>query len=107
MEDSIIREEPQASNGWNNGDLDVCKQLFSCGMVWDGNLVSKDSRDHLVRNGFAVRHDGMQSLTGKGTYAYLEFMIKYNLKWWTIDDLMKHIKNELIASPETIKRAMD
>ena len=58
-------------SGPDNGDLDVCFQLFSCGCVWDGALVSKSSRDHLVRHGYAVRHRGGQSLTGCGTIAFL------------------------------------
>ena len=67
----LIRKEPRARHGWNNGDLDVAFQLFACGMVWDGALVSKESRDHLVREGYAVRRDGLQALTGKGTVAFL------------------------------------
>lgn len=55
---TLIRKCKLAQTGWNNGDLDVAFQLFSCGMVWDGNLTSKDSRDHLVREGYAVRAGG-------------------------------------------------
>jgi hypothetical protein len=51
----MIRHCARSQSGWNNGDLAVVFQLFSCGMVWDGNLVSKSSRDHLVRTGHAVR----------------------------------------------------
>lgn len=67
----MIRRCKNSQTGWNSGDLDVAIQLFSCGMVWDGNLCSKAGRDHLVANGFAVRHQGMQALTGKGTIAFL------------------------------------
>jgi hypothetical protein len=84
--------------------LDVAFQLFSCGMVWDGNLVSKSSRDHLVRAGYAVRADGYQSLTGKGVVAMLTsppvWASAYR-RWrmWK--------KNPLVASPEAIKRALN
>ena len=67
----IIRACPHSSTRRNSGDIDVAFQLFSCGMVADGNLASKESRDHLVRNGYAVRADGLQSLTGRGTVAFL------------------------------------
>jgi len=99
----IYRKNKRASNGWNNGDIDVAFQLFSCGMVWDGNLTSKSSRDHLVEVGYAVRHEGMQSLTGKGIIAFLlhfrTWISAFN-RWrlWR--------KNSFVASPEKIKNAM-
>ena len=51
--------------------MDVAFQLFSCGMVWDGNLSSKTSRSWLVEKGYAVRRDGFQAMTGKGAFAFL------------------------------------
>ncbi|MEA4856345.1 hypothetical protein [Solidesulfovibrio sp.] len=51
--------------------MDVAFQLFSCGMVWDGNLASKTSRDWLVDNKCAVRREGFQAMTGKGVFAFL------------------------------------
>jgi len=67
----LIRRCKQSRSSWNNGDIDVAIQLFRDGMVWDGNLASKESRDHLVREGYAVRMAGFQALTGKGTVAFL------------------------------------
>ena len=67
----MIRREPRASNGFNNGDLDVAFQLFACGMVWDGALSSKESRDHFVANGYAVRRSGVQAMTGRGVLHFL------------------------------------
>lgn len=67
----MIRKCSRSSTGYDSGDMDVAFQLFSCGMVWDGNLSSKSGRDHLVANGYAVRHGGMQALTGKGVVAFL------------------------------------
>jgi hypothetical protein len=54
-----------------SGELDVAISLFLHGMVWDGNVASKDDRDRLVAAGYAVRHEGMQALTGAGTVALL------------------------------------
>jgi hypothetical protein len=100
---AFIRKEPRASNGVNNGDLDVAFQLFSCGMVWDGNLSSKTSRDHLVSEGYAVRYNGMQALTGKGIVAFLTSPAIWASAWrrWR---LWKD--NPLVAAPDRIKRAM-
>lgn len=66
----IIRREPKASNGWNGGDIDTARQLLDKA-VWDGDLCSKSSRDHLVSNGYAFRSDGFQMLTEKGKQALL------------------------------------
>jgi hypothetical protein len=100
----IIRREPRASNGWNNGDLDVAFQLFSCGMVWDGNLSSKSSRSYLVQQGYAVQREGFTALTGKGTVAFLLNRVVWReafLRW-------RYFKrNPLIASPERVRAALD
>ena len=100
---SIIRREPRASNGWNNGDIDVAMQLFQCGMVWDGNLASKSSRDHLVAEGYAVRREGMQALTGKGTIAFLTSRAVWAsaFRRWRLWG-----GNPLVASLDRIKRAL-
>lgn len=66
----MIRFNPNASNGRNSGDLDVAFQLFQRGMVWDGNIASKASRNHLLEKGYAVRHAGFTALTGKGVLAF-------------------------------------
>ena len=71
----MIRREPKASNGWNGGDIDTARQLL-CGAVWDGDLCSKSSRDHFVRNGYAFRADGYQTLTEKGIQAYEEWKVR-------------------------------
>lgn len=99
----MIRREPKASNGWNNGDIDVALQLFSCGMVWDGNLASKESRSHFVANGYAVRAEGMQSLTGKGVIAVLCTRAMWRsifIRW------RKWGRCPILADAERIKRAM-
>ncbi len=99
----MIRKEPKASNGWNNGDLDTAFQLFACGMVWDGNLTSKGSRDHFVQNGYAVRSNGMQSLTGKGVFAFL----MTPAVWESARKRYQNYKrNPFVADAERIKRAM-
>ena len=71
MSKRIIRRSPKSSTGWNGGDIDTVVGLFKSGLVWDGDLPSKTSRDHLVASGFAGRHDGVQALTGKGKLAGL------------------------------------
>lgn len=82
---------------------DVAFQLFSCGIVWDGNLASKQGRDYLVEHGYAVRRNGFQSLTGKGTVAFLLHPWTYRsafLLWreWK--------RNPFIASKEQVERAV-
>lgn len=99
----LIRKCQKSSNGYNNGDLDVAFQLFSCGIVWDGNLTSKSSRDHLVAEKYAVRYQGVQALTGKGTVAFLLSPVVWvsavrRFRLWR--------KNPLVASPESVKRAI-
>lgn len=99
----MIRRCKHASNGWNNGDLDVAFQLFSCGMVWDGNLSSKESRSHFVQNGYAVKHEGMQSLTGRGVAHFLTtpaVWVSAFRRW-----RLWH-SNPLLADASRIKRAM-
>jgi len=69
---SMIRKCKRSSDGWNSADMDVAFQLFKRGMVWDGDLCSKQARDHLVSGGYAVRgSSGMQALTGRGIVAFL------------------------------------
>lgn len=104
MPERMIRREPRASNGWNNGDLDVAQQLFACGMVWDGNLASKASRDHLVANGYAVRAGGMQALTGRGT---LHFLTTPAVWISTFRRWRNWRRNPLVADDARIKRAME
>ena len=100
---AFIRKEPRARNGMNNGDIDVAFQLFSCGMVWDGNVCSKDSRDHLVSEGYAVRHSGMQAMTGKGVMAFLTSPTI----WRSAFGRWRNWKrNPLVADNARIKRAM-
>ncbi len=104
MGERMIRREPRAKNGWDNGDIDVAFQLFSCGMVWDGNLTSKQSRDHFVRNGYAVSHGGMQSLTGRGILHFLTTPAVWRSVWhrrWNWG------RNPLVADEARIKRAMN
>lgn len=35
-------------------------------VIWDGNLISKEARDELVREGFCQRDNGWNLLTLKG-----------------------------------------
>lgn len=100
----LIRKDRKASNGKNNGDIDVAFQLFSCGMVWDGNLTSKESRDHLVENGYAVRHEGMQAMTGKGKVA---FLLSPTIWRSGIRRALIWKKNPFVAKPEAVKQAMN
>ena len=41
-------------------------QLFCSGPVRDGNLVAKEARRWLVKNGFAFQTDGHNALTAEG-----------------------------------------
>jgi len=49
--------------------LDQLKQLIT--VTWDGNLLSRNSRDWLVLQGYVMRVNGWNYLTAKGIY-YLE-----------------------------------
>lgn len=99
----MIRRSSRSQNGWNNGDLDVAFQLFSCGMVADGNLTSKESRTHLTACGYAVRYDGMQALTGKGVVAFLTTPAVWRSAWrrWRLWG-----RNPFVATPEQVHGAM-
>jgi hypothetical protein len=99
---ALIRRCQHSQTGWNSGDLDVAFQLFSCGMVWDGNLTSKSSRDHLVACGYAVRHQGMQAMTGKGVIAFLKSPAVYRsaLRRW------RSGRNPFTADRARIEQAM-
>ncbi len=99
----MIRKEPRASDGWSGADGDVAFQLFSCGMVWDGNLSSKSSRDHFVAEGYAVRHEGMQCLTGKGIIHFLTTPHIWVSAW---NRYRRWKSNPFIADAAKVKRAM-
>lgn len=66
-----VRKSKHASDGYNGGDIDELVQMFKAAMTWDGNHCSKESRDHLIANGFAYRVEGQTALTGKGKIAAL------------------------------------
>ena len=99
----FIRRCKHSQTGWNSGDLDVAFQLFSCGLVWDGNLCSKESRAYLVQSGYAVRHEGVTSLTGKGTVAFLlsPAVWRSAIRRW-----YRCRRNPFVASPDVVRRAL-
>lgn len=100
---ALIRHCKHSRSGWNNGDIDVAFQLFSCGMVWDGNLASKDGRNHLVAGGYAVRYQGAQAMTGKGTVAFLLHPVIWRSalrRWWMWR------RNPLVATPDRVRAAL-
>jgi hypothetical protein len=87
----------------SNGDVDVAAQLFYCGMVWDGNLASKSSRDHFVRHGYAVKAEGYQSLTGLGV---IGCFTSPRFLWGMFKRWRSWKRNPFIASKDQIKRAL-
>lgn len=103
MGERMIRRCKRSQSGWDAGDMDVAFQLFSCGMVWDGNLSSKSSRDHLVAHGFAVRHEGMQSLTGRGIVHFITTPAVWASAWRSWRFIRR---NPFVATADQIKRAM-
>jgi len=46
--------------------VEAILQLWRTGVVWDGNLVSKQGRDELVKQGLADRINGFNFLTKEG-----------------------------------------
>lgn len=92
---SIIRPSDRSKSGYNNGDLDTAFAVLRCGQVYDGSLPSKDSRNHFVKNGYAVCYDGYTSLTGKGVWSLLTSWagLVYAYRDWR-----RHKRNPFIAS---------
>ena len=70
-QDRAVRKCKHSSDGWNSGDKDELCQMFTAALTWDGNHVSKESRDHLIASGYAYRREGLTALTGKGKLAAL------------------------------------
>jgi hypothetical protein len=62
----------------NTGTLETLKQLFRS-PVWDGNLVSKDHRDALVKRGLVIKcAEGINLITPKGVTILADLgMIQY------------------------------
>lgn len=46
--------------------LEVLWQLFRNGPTWDGNIVSKQARDRLIKANLAIREQGWTTLTSEG-----------------------------------------
>lgn len=44
----------------------VLEQLFLTGPTWDGDVISKDGRDELIKHKYAFRVDAHASLTMEG-----------------------------------------
>lgn len=44
----------------------VFKQLFRNGPTWDGDIIDKEGRSQLIREGLAFRVNGWTSLTQDG-----------------------------------------
>ena len=66
-----VRKNKKAPDGYNSCDTEELVLMFRSAMVWDGNHISKDGRDHLIKNGYAFRVEGQTALTGKGKIAAL------------------------------------
>lgn len=100
---ALIRKCKHSQNGWNNGDLDVAFQLWRCAMVWDGNLTSKASRDHFVREGYVIRIVGQQALTGKGKMAFLFSRAVWRSAWqrWRLSK-----RNPFVGTPDEVQNAI-
>ena len=68
---SAKRRKANGGYRYNGADIDELVQMFRAAMTWDGNHCSKESRDHLIENGYAYRVEGQTALTGKGKIAAL------------------------------------
>ena len=62
----MIRAEPKATNGLNNGDIDFLKQLLLNRSIEDGDEVCKSSKFYFLSEGFAEYNNGYTSITPKG-----------------------------------------
>ena len=67
----LIRKNHKSQNGWNNGDIETLFCLFNGVLIQDGDIPSKESRDHLADGGYIDRRDGYQWLTYKGWNEFL------------------------------------
>jgi hypothetical protein len=93
-----------SSERWRGGDLDVAFQLFRCGMVWDGNIASKDSLYHFCNHGYAARAGGFSALTGRGTVAFLTS----RAVWASAFRRWRRLKkNPFVAGAIEVHRALD
>lgn len=66
---------------------EVLMQLFVHGPTWDGNLISKNERDELVRDGFCERACGWNYLTREGVIQAAS--VGYKTKDWADDTWYK------------------
>lgn len=48
--------------------IEVMLQLFINGPTWDGNLISKEGRNELLRDHSILRWNGWQWLTNRGMW---------------------------------------
>lgn len=101
---SIIRRTKNASNGLNGGDLDTAFYMFRCGMIYDGNLPSKDSRNYFREQGYAVSYDGMTCLTGRGVVALLT---NRHALWYAWRVWRRERRNPFFATARELSRARD
>lgn len=54
------------------GEWDQMRSLAVHGLVWDGDLISKEARTSLVEMGFAYRCEGFTGLTALGQKVFDE-----------------------------------
>lgn len=68
----LIRFCDRSSSGWDGGDIDDAINLLTHEYIDSGSWVSKDSRDHFMRNGY-VGFDGNKGyyVTPRGRWAAL------------------------------------
>lgn len=55
--------------------VEALGQLFICGPVWDGDVVSKPGRSQLIQLGLAHRWEGWTTLTAEGLIAAVEWKL--------------------------------
>lgn len=61
-------------------------QLFLQGPTADGDLISKDDRDFLVKSGMADRHNGYNFLTSSGVQHALHYKMDSAKEQWHLQN---------------------
>ena len=64
--------------------IETLNHLFKKGIVWDGDVISKQVRDELVKKGLVYRQYGYQGLTAAGRHLAENIDSYYERKYSSI-----------------------
>ena len=91
-------------------EIEVMRQLFFHGPTWDGNIISKSSRDALFDLKLATRVEGWSWLTADGVRMALANRLDREKEKWERERRKRQIKldsiEEIILPPKNQERAV-